>query len=85
LINIKTITNKINAAITDVSNTVINAVDTKIVFTIANSKLEHLKKCKQIKFVSAMYFSNQPTPIKINADSYLDLILSANVNYTSKL
>jgi hypothetical protein len=77
--------NKINAAITDVSNTVINEVDTKIVFTIANTKLEHLKKCKQIKFVSAMYFSNQPTPIKINADSYLDLILSANVNYTSKL
>lgn len=77
--------NKINAALTDVSNTVINAVDTKIVFTIANTKLEHLKQCKQIKFVSAMYFSNQPTPIKITADSYLDLILSANVNYTSKL
>lgn len=77
--------NTISPAITDISNTVISSVDTKIVFTIANSKLEHLKKCKQIKFVSAMYFSNQPTPIRINANSYLDLILSANVNYTSKL
>jgi hypothetical protein len=32
-----------------------------------------------------MYLPNQPTPIKIMGDSYLDLILSANVNYSAKV
>lgn len=73
--------NTIQSAITDVTNTVISPVDSKIVSVISNTKLENLRKCKQIKFVSYLYLPNQPTPIKIKSDSYLDIILSANVNY----
>ena len=62
-----------------------NNIRIKIISTITNSKLENLKKCKQIKFVTFMYLPNQPTPIKIMGDSYLDLILSANVNYSVKV
>ena len=77
--------NIIESAITNSSNVVLSSVDSKLVSNISNSKLENLKKCKQIKFVSWMYLPNQPTPIKINGDSYLDLVLSANVNYKAKV
>ena len=77
--------NSVNSAITNTANVVLSSVDSKIISTITNSKLENLKKCKQIKFVTFMYLPNQPTPIKIMGDSYLDLILSANVNYSVKL
>ena len=77
--------NIIQAAITNSSNVVLNSVDSKIISSISNTKLENLKKCKQIKFVTFMYLPNQPTPIKITGNSYLDLILSANVNYSAKV
>lgn len=77
--------NTIQSAITNISNTVLTPVESRVLSTISNTKLENLKKCKQIKFVSFMYLPNQPTPIKINADNYLDLIMSANVNYTAKI
>ena len=48
------------------------------------TKIENLKQCKQIKFVSLLFLPNQPTPIKINDDSYLDLIVSAYLNYNAK-
>ena len=51
---------------------------------INNTKIENLKQCKQIKFVSLLFLPNQPTPIKINDDSYLDLIVSAYLNYNAK-
>lgn len=76
--------NIIESAITNSSNVVLNPVDSRLVSNISNSKLENLKKCKQIKFVSWMYLPNQPTPIKIKSDSFLDLIVSANVNYKAK-
>ena len=77
--------NIIESAITNSSNVVLSSVDSKLVSNISNSKLDNLKRCKQIKFVSWMYLPNQPTPIKINGDSYLDLVLSANVNYKAKV
>ena len=76
--------NIIESAITNSSNVVLSPVDSRLVSNISNSKLENLKKCKQIKFVSWMYLPNQPTPIKIKSDSFLDLIVSANVNYKAK-
>lgn len=73
--------NFINNAITDINNVVLNYVDSRLVSTFDLHKIEHLQQCKQIKFVSTLYLPNQPTPIKINNDSYLDLTVSANVNY----
>ena len=35
----------------------------------------------EIKFVSYLYLPNQPTPININEDSYLDLVVHAYLNY----
>jgi len=37
-----------------------------------------------ITFVSYLFLPNQPTPIKINEDSYLDLVVSAYLNYNAK-
>ncbi|HRG02344.1 MAG TPA: hypothetical protein PKZ75_14595 [Bacteroidia bacterium] len=76
--------NILESAITDVNNVVLNYVDSKLVVDFNKEKITHLTQCKQIKFVSYLYLSNQPTPIKINEDSYLDLVIHANVNYNAK-
>ena len=76
--------NMIESAITDGNNLVLNYVDTKLVASFDKSKIENLTQCKQIKFVSYLYLPNQPTPIKIKDDSYLDLIVSAYLNYNTK-
>lgn len=73
--------NAINSANTDANNVVLNYVDSKLISSFNRDKIENLKQCKQIKFVSTLYLPNQPTPIKINNNSFLDLIVSANVNY----
>lgn len=77
--------NYITSALTDINNQVLNYVDSKLISSFNTVKIENLKQCKQIKFVSKMYLSNQPTPIKINNNSYLDLQVSANVNYNVKV
>lgn len=77
--------NNISSAITDINNVVLNYVDSKLISSFNNVKIENLKLCKQIKFVSKMFLPNQPTPIKINNSSYLDLLVSANVNYNAKV
>lgn len=76
--------NNIEPGITDINNNVLNYVDTKLVAVFNKMKIENLTKCKQIKFVSYLYLPNQPTPIKINEDSYLDLVVSAYLNYNAK-
>ena len=77
--------NTIASANTDINNNVTNSVASKISVVLHADKINNLTKCKQIKFVSCLFLPNQPTPIKINEDSYLDLILSANLNYSSKV
>lgn len=77
--------NFINSAVTDINNVVLNYKDSRLVSSFDKAKIENLKQCKQIKFVSTMYLPNQPTPIKINQDSYLDLMVSAEVNYNVKV
>ncbi len=76
--------NKIASALTDNVNTVLNFTDTKLVASITKVKIEHLMQCRQIKFVTYLYLPNQPTPIKIKDSSYLDLVISADVNYNVK-
>lgn len=73
--------NYIESANADINNVVLNYKDSRLISSFNKTKIENLKQCKQIKFVSYLYLPNQPTPIKINEDSYLDLIVSANVNY----
>ena len=77
--------NTIASANADINNNVTNSVASKIFVVLNADKINNLTKCKQIKFVSCLFLPNQPTPIKINEDSYLDLILSANLNYSSKV
>ena len=76
--------NIIESAITDGSNVVLNYVDSKLEAVFDKTKINNLSQCKQIKFVSYLFLPNQPTPIKINEDSYLDLIVHAYVNYNAK-
>lgn len=73
--------NVIESAITDGNNVVLNYVDSKLEAVFDKTKINNLSQCKQIKFVSYLYLPNQPTPIKINEDSYLDLIVHAYLNY----
>lgn len=75
--------NIVEAAITDINNNVLNYIDSKLVATFDKNKINNLSQCKQIKFVSYLYLPNQPTPIKITEDSYLDLVVSAFLNYTA--
>ena len=76
--------NIIESGITDVNNNVLSYVDSKLVAVFDKNKIQNLAQCKQIKFVSYLYLPNQPIPIKINEDSYLDLVLSAYLNYKAK-
>jgi hypothetical protein len=73
--------NIIESAITDGNNVVLNYVDSKLIASFDKTKITNLTQCKQIKFVSYLYLPNQPTPIKINEDSYLDLVVHAYLNY----
>jgi hypothetical protein len=76
--------NLIESAVTDANNLVLNYTDSKLVADFNKDKINHLAQCKQIKFVSFLYLSNQPNPIKITEDSYLDLTVHAYVNYNAK-
>jgi len=73
--------NIVESAITDGNNVVLNYVDSKLEAVFDKTKINNLSQCKQIKFVSYLYLPNQPTPIKINEDSYLDLVVHAYLNY----
>lgn len=73
--------NTIHSAITDNANNVLNFTDTKLTAYFNRTKIEHLKQCSQVKFVTYLYLPNQPTPVKIKDSNYLDLVLSAFVDY----
>ena len=77
--------NAIQSAVTDINNNVLNYVDTKLKVTIGADKVANLKLCKHIKFVIQLFLPNQPTPIKLKDTSYMDLVLSANVNYRARV
>ena len=76
--------NIVESAITDGNNVVLNYVDSKLEAVFDKTKINNLSQCKQIKFVSYLYLPNQPTPIKINEDSYLDLVVHAYLNYNAR-
>jgi len=77
--------NIIPAGITNANNIVINPVNSRLVSYLDKNKVENLRKCKQIKFMSYLYLSNQPTPVTISESGYLDLELSTFLNYNSKI
>lgn len=77
--------NYIEQAVTDINNVVLHYTDSKLIAAFDHLKIENLKKCKQIKFVTFLYLPNQPTPISIKEDSYLDLVISANINYNVRI
>jgi hypothetical protein len=77
--------NLIPKALTNAANIVLRPIESKILSSLSGNKLANFKRCKQIKLVSNVYLPNQPTPVKITSDNYLDLILSTNVNYTAKI
>lgn len=73
--------NIIQPAVTDAANNILSFVDSKLTADFPKEKLNNLMQCKQIKFVSYLYLTNQPTQVKLDVNSYLDLIVSVNVNY----
>lgn len=74
----------IEKAVTDINNKVLRYTDTKLVTTFDKAKNDHLAQSKQIKFVSYLYLPNPSTPTQIKQDQYLDIVLSAEVNYHAK-
>ncbi len=77
--------NTVQSASTDINNNVLNYVDTKLTVSLGEDKVANLRLCKRIKFVIQLFLPNQPTPIKLKDSSYLDLVLSANVNYRARV
>lgn len=77
--------NTIASAITNNLNVVLNYTDTKVIAKLDKTKIDHLTQCQQIKFVTYLYLPNQPTPIQIKDSNYLDLVLSAFVDYNVKI
>lgn len=69
----------------DANYYVLNPVYTKLEINLDQTKLEHLKACKFIRFVSQF---NMPTPqppdIKILDKYNLDIILSFDINYKAR-
>lgn len=69
----------------DANYMVLNPVYSKVEITLDKPKLENLKSCKFIKFVSQF---NMPTPqppdIKIQDNYNLELILSLDINYRAR-
>lgn len=73
--------NEILPAYTDLNNLVLNYRESKLISSFDKTKIEKLKQCKQIQFLSVFKLPNQPTTIKIEDSNYLNLKLSAQVNY----
>ena len=76
--------NVIKEGTVDANNIVIYSNFTELKIPLTRDKLDHLKLCKTIKFISKFNLPPQPPDIKL-LDSYtLDLILSLDVNYKAR-
>lgn len=76
--------NVIKEGTVDANNIVIQSNYTELKINLTKPKLQNLKQCKFIKFVSQFNLPPQPPDIKL-LDSYnLDLILSLDVNYKAR-
>jgi hypothetical protein len=73
--------NVIQAGKVDANNKVYQEVYTKILIPFTTSKLQNLKLCKTVKFVSQFNLPPQPPDIKIYDNYNLNVILSVDVNY----
>lgn len=76
--------NVIKEGIVDANNIVISSVYTKLFIPLTQEKLQNLKRCKSIKFVSQFNLPPQPPDIKLLDTYSLDLILGLDVNYKAK-
>lgn len=76
--------NVIKEGTVDINNIVISSNYTELRIPLTRNKLDNLKLCKSIKFVSQFNLPPQPPDIKL-LDSYnLDLVLSLDVNYKAR-
>jgi hypothetical protein len=76
--------NVIKRGLIDAFNIVYQPVYTKVLIPLNEAKLEHLKLCKSIRFISQFNLPPQPPDIKILDTYTLDLILSVDINYKAK-
>ncbi len=76
--------NVLNRGIVNSNNEVIQDVYTKILIPFTTEKLQNLKQCKSVKFVSKFVLPPQPPDIKIYDRYNLKVILSVDVNYKAK-
>lgn len=76
--------NTIQRGSIDINNIVTAPVYTRLSIPLNHDKLQNLKRCKSLKFVSQFNLPPQPPDIKL-LDSYsLDLVLSLDVNYKAR-
>ncbi|MBK7667338.1 MAG: hypothetical protein IPJ32_08325 [Sphingobacteriaceae bacterium] len=76
--------NVIKEGTVDINNIVIQANYTELKINLTQPKLQNLKQCKFIKFVSQFNLPPQPPDIKLLESYNLDLILSLDVNYKAR-
>lgn len=76
--------NKIDRGIIDVNNNVTQSVSTKVLIPFDTNKLQNLKRCKTIRFVSRLDLPASPPDVKIYDTYSLDIILSVDVNYRAR-
>ncbi len=76
--------NVIKEGLVDMNNIVISTSYTELRIPLTQAKLQNLKLCKSLQFVSQFNLPPQPPDIKL-LDSYnLDLVLSLDINYRAR-
>lgn len=73
--------NTIEMAYINSNNSVIAPRNTQLIAYMNKTTIEHLKKSKKIKLVSYMYLPPSPPDVVIYDNYYLDVVITADVNY----
>lgn len=70
----------VKSGVLDVNGTVINPLKSHIRYPIDNKAVETLKNASYMVFKASFSTTNYPSKVRFYADSYLDIILSADLN-----
>ena len=76
--------NKITCPNLDANGWVSNPITSEIRIPITPDKIESLKKARKIAFSAKFSTGNQPTKVSFKSHYKLDLLLVADINYSTK-
>lgn len=72
----------INAPVLDANNMVVAPLESKLYIPVSQSRFERLKQTRKIYFKARFNTTNQPVKIKFYSHYKLDLLLTADFNYS---